>query len=148
MDNFDPKTVQQVWKRVAAAPVSGLSPGDLHSLIVPAMETAALYRRLGVTLSGKPRETALILSSEQEKTVCALRGMQKLSFGRTGTVSVSPVSLKNAARLLERGYRSAKQALTEYTARTIDPEFGPVFRQLAAREEAHCLGILTLLGQI
>lgn len=148
MEAIDPKTAQQVWKRVASAPVPGLSPGDLHGLIIPAMETAALYARLATLLSGKLREAALVLSREQEQTVCALRGMQRLSFGRSGTVNAPPASQKNAARLLESGYRSARAALTEYTARTIDPEYGCVFRLLAAREEEHCLRILSLLGQV
>lgn len=148
MDAMDPKTAQQVWSRVAAAPAPGLSPGDLHSLIVPAVETAALYRSLSSSLSGKQKETALLLTIAQQDTVFALRGMQKLSFGKVGNVKSSPIPRQKTQQLLETCYRRARTALAEYTARTIHAEFGPAFRQLAAREEEHCLKILTLLGQL
>lgn len=148
MDAIDPKTAQQVWSRVAAAPAPGISPGDLHSLLVPAAEAASLYRALASRLSGKQKETALLLTISQQETVFALRGMQQMSFGKSETPKVSLSPQKNVRMLLESCYRSARNALTEYTARTIHPEYGPVFRQLAAREEEHCLKILTLLGQL
>lgn len=148
MDAMDPKTAQQVWSRVAAAPAPGLSPGDLHSLIVPAAETAALYRSLASSLSGKQKETALLLAIAQQDTVFALRGMQQLSFGKRGSFKSAPAPRQKAQQLLEACYRRARTALAEYTARTIHAEYGPAFRQLAAREEEHCLKILSLLGQL
>ncbi len=148
MDAMDPKTARQVWQRVTAAPAPGLSPGDLHSLWIPAMETAALYRSLAASLSGKQKESALLLAMEQQETVFALRGMQQLSFGRGENKKADPPSRQTARQLLGACYRQARAALTEYTARTIHAEYGPVFRQLAAREEEHCLKILTLLGQL
>lgn len=148
MEAFDPKTAQQVWQRVTAAPAPGLSPGDLHSLWIPAMETAALYRSLAASLTGKQKETALLLVSEQQETVLALRGMQQLSFGRGENKKTDSPPRQTVRQLLGACYRQALAALTEYTARTIHREYGPVFRQLAAREEAHCLKILILLGQL
>lgn len=148
MESIDPKTARQVWKRVVAVPVQGMSPGDLHSLLTSAIELSALYRSLVPSLSGKQREAAQSLSARQQDTVFALRGMQLKSFGRGEPVPSAPSHLKNARRILEACYPRAKSALTEYSARAIDGEYGPVFRLLAAREEAHCLGILTLLGQL
>ncbi len=148
MDPIDPKTAQQVWQRVAAAPAPGISPGDLHSLIIPAMETASLYRTLAASLSGRQKEAALLLAAGQQDTVYALRGMQQMAFGKGVSGKGSPPPRQKAPRILNECYRRAKAALAEYTARIIHPEYGPVFRQLAAREEEHCAKILTLLGQL
>lgn len=148
MEPMDQKNARQVWKRVTAAPTPTISPGDLHSLVVSANEIALLYRSLAASLSGKPREAALGLSAGQEATVFALRGMQKLSFGRGEAPKPGPAPQKNTRGILEHCYRGASNALREYTARSIGAEYGPVFRQLAAREENNCLQILTLLGQI
>lgn len=148
MDAIDPKTAQQVWQRVAAGPAPGLSPGDLHSLWVPAMETAALYHSLAASLTGKQKEVALLLAAQQQETIFVLRGMQQLSFGRAESGKAAPPARQKSRQLLVACYRRAREALTEYTARTIHVEYSPVFRQLAAREEEHCLMILTLLGQL
>lgn len=148
MESIDPKVARQVWKRVVAAPVPGMSPGDLHSLLAPAIELSALYRSLVSSLSGKQRETAQLLSAGQQNTVFALRGMQLKRFGRGEAIPSSASHQKNPRQILETCYSKAKAALTEYSARAIDPEFGPVFRLLAAREEENCLGILALLGQV
>lgn len=148
MDAMDSKTAQQVWKRVAAPHNPGLSPGDLHRLMQSAAETGALYRSLAAALSGKQKDGALVLVSGQQDTVYALRGMGLMCFGREIAVKSPNVPRQNVRQILECCYRNAKEALTEYTARTILPEFGPVFRLLASREEENCLRILTLWGQL
>lgn len=145
MDTIDPNTAKQVWNRVAAAPAQAISPTDLYSLIFAAGETAALYRSLSASLSGKQRDSALVLLNTQQDTLNVLRGMQIKSFGKT-TKNIPEPKLP-PRRLLEKCYQNARTALTEYTARTIGVEYGPVFRQLAAREEGNCLRILSLLGQ-
>lgn len=148
MEPIDPKTARQVWKRVTTAPVRGMSPGDLHGLLVSAIELSALYRSLAISLGGKQREAAQNLVSGQQDTIFALRGMQLKSFGRGTPIPAEPSHQKKAQRILELCYPKAKSALTEYSARAIDTDFGPVFRLLAAREEKHCLEILALLGQV
>lgn len=148
MDAMDLKSAQQVWQRVAAPHNPDLSPGDLHRLMLSAVETAALYRSLTSFLSGKGKEDTQALIAGQQDTLNALRGMGLLSFGRVISVKAPPIQRQNIRQVLEHCYRNARAALTEYTARTILPEFGPAFRLLASREEAHCLRILTLWGQL
>lgn len=148
MDTIDRNTARQVWSRVTAAPAPGLSPGDLYNLMSAAGETAALYRGLTSSLSGKQRESALILLAGQQETLWALGGMQRISFGKGTSQKAGTPSQKQPRRILEACFHQARNALTEYTARTIDTQYGPVFRLLAAREEEHCLRILTLLGQL
>ena len=148
METIDPKVARQVWKRVSAAPMPALSPGDLHNLLASAVELSALYRALSSSLSGKQREAAQLLFATQQDTVCALRGMQLKSFGRGEPISSGLSHQKNPRQILENCFPRAKAALTEYSARAIDAGFGPVFRLLAAREEENCLRILALLGQL
>lgn len=148
MGNIDPKTARQVWQRVAAPPAPEPEGGALQALALYAAETAALYQALAGALSGKAKEQALKLLELQRDTLNCLQGLRRLSQLSGNGVRIPKMPAMPAGKLAAQGYRRAKRSLTEYTARSIDPEFGPVFRSLSQREEENCAVIASILGQL
>ena len=51
-----------------------------------------------------------------------------------------------AAKALERRYHCARRAVTEYTARTVDGDFGIVFQHLTDLSREECVLLSRLLG--
>lgn len=145
MENFDANVEQQVWQRVFAQPEQKRE--DLRPLVLAAMEAAAAYRELAGMLAGSRQEQAKRLYQEQQSTVTCLRGMQRLSGSGGEPPKALPRPREPAQKLLEKNYHRAKRAMTEYTARSLDSEFGVVFQHLAQREGEHCVMIARLLGQ-
>lgn len=148
MGNIDPKTARQVWQRVNAPPSMEPDRGTLQALALYAAETAALYQALAGALTGKPKEQAQRLWELQRDTFFCLRGLQKLSPSSGNGPRIPKAPNMPAGKLAVQGFRRAKHALTEYTARCIDPEFGPVFHHLAQREEGNCAVTASILGQL
>ncbi len=137
---------RQVWQRVFSQPQQKRE--DLRPLLLSAMESAGAFRHLAASLTGEGKEQARALHQSQMETVFCLRGLQALS-GSAGTFpKVLPQIKEPASRLLEKAFYRAKAAITEYTARSLDPDFGMVFHCLAQREELHCAAIARLLGML
>ena len=147
MENFDPSVEQQVWQRVLAQPEQP-QRDDLRGLQLSAAELAAAYRHLANTLTGRDREQAKRLYEGERANIACLRGMRVLS----GAAGVKPktmnASKEPAGKLLEKCYHRTRRAMAEYTARSVDGEFGEAFRKMARREGEHCAMIAELLGNI
>ncbi len=137
---------RQVWQRVFAQ----RSPKreDLRPLLLSAMESAAVFRYLAAALTGEGREQARALQRSQMETVSCLRGLQALSGGAGAFPKVLPQPKEPANRLLEKAFYRGKNAMTEYTARSLDSDFGMVFHCLAQQEEMRCAAIARLLGSL
>ena len=146
MEQMDKNMERQVWQRVFAQPQTRPERDDLRMLTLSAMEAAAAYRYLAGSLTGKSRDQARLLWEDEQATVASLRGLHRLSGGGGEKPKTISVSKESPEKVLEKCYHRARRAVTEYTARTVDSEFGTVFRKLAEREEEHCVRIAQLLG--
>lgn len=146
MENGDKNVERQVWQRVFAQPQTKPEQDDLRMLTLSSMEAAGAYRYLAGTLTGKSRDLARRLWEEEQETAACLRGLHHLSGGGKERPKGMPAVKDSPEKALEKCYHRARRAVTEYTARTVDPEFGSVFRKLADREETHCAQIAQLLG--
>ncbi len=144
MEGFDSGKEQQVWQRVIAPAMP--ERGDLRTLILSAQESAAAYKALTGLLTGSARERARRLWEQEQESVACLRGLQRLAGGPAAKARALPGPQGPAAKLLERGYHRARRAMTEYTARSTDPEFGVVFQELAHRAQENCIILAALLG--
>ena len=49
---------------------------------------------------------------------------------------------------LKKSYARAMHLLAAFEGRSKDPEYGPVFQRLAARQQEHCRNILEILGSL
>lgn len=147
MENLDRNTEQQVWKRVFAQPQIQSEREDLRLLVLYAMELSAGYRRLAGILTGRDKERLRHLWEGEEANIACLRGIHRLSGGTEEMVK--PLSAPNepARKALEKSYHRTRRALTEYTARLADSEFGMVFQKMADRERDHCAILAELLGK-
>ncbi len=148
MEPIDHRKARQVWQRVTASPGFPTEDRSLHLLALAAGETMELYRQLAQALSGSLRDQSKILFQRQQETYHTLLGLQRLSPGRAVPPRLPKAPAQPSGKLAAQCFQRSKEALTEYTARSVGTDFGPVFRQLAEKEQAHCAMIACLLGQM
>lgn len=138
-------TEQQVWQRVHAQPNP---PRELQGLIRESAELAAIYGRLQNTLTGCSRELARQLRQTELSTLHCLRGIGILSHRSTEAVKVWEPGRSEPGKLLEQCYHRTRRCAMEYTARSLDAEYGEVFRTLAQQSNSQCARIAQLLGRV
>ena len=138
-------TEQQVWQRVLGQEDTGR--GSLRPMELEALEAAAVYRRLAGQFSGRERELLRRLYGVQTEIIACLRGIHRLSGSPGGKPVQISASEEPAAKALEKRYHCARRAVTEYTARTVDGEFGIVFQHLADLSRDECVALARLLGE-
>lgn len=136
---------QQVWSRVLAQPPLRV---DVQGLSREAGELAAIYRRLAGSLTGRGRELAWALMEEEQANAACLRGIGVLCGSGPEVVKIWEPGTENGRRLLEKCFHRARRCQGEYMARSVDAEFGEIFRHLADREGAQCVRIAELLGRM
>lgn len=135
----------QVWQRVGAPPNSGQSPQELRILLQNAGERGSLFRSLSGQTS-RSREQIKQLQELELGNIACLKGMLAFS-GQDTKIPVRNLPPAPARQSLIRGYYLAKKAAAEYTARSVDPEFGIVYQQMAGREAIICALVTQLLGE-
>ena len=135
----------QVWQRVGAPPNSGQSPQELRILLQNAGERVSLFRSLSGQTS-RSREQIKQLQELELGNIACLKGILAFS-GQDSKIPVRNLPPAPARQSLIRGYYLAKKAAAEYTARSVDPEFGIVYQQMAGREAIICALVTQLLGE-
>ena len=136
---------KQVWQRVLSTQEE---PGDLKTLSFWAQEDEAAFRLLAERMTGKQREQAQWLLETARRKLACLDGIGMLAGERAEGRKPLPPPKEPPRRILEKGYRRSLRSAAGFTARMADRQFGPVFRHLAAQEEARCAGIAELLGML
>ncbi len=143
---MEAKRESDVWQRVAAPPSLGGSREDLGNLLQSAGERAVLFHTLAGS-TPKAKEQIRQLRELEQANIACLRGMLAFSNRefRIPSRKAPPGPLRQN---LIRGYYLAKKAAAEYTARSVDPEFGVVYQEMAGREGKICAIVTQLLGEI
>lgn len=136
---------QQVWQRVLGQ--SEPPRGNLRPMELEAMEAAAVYRKLAGQFSGRGREQLRHLHDMQMEILACLRGIGRLSGSGGRKTAQIAVPEEPVAKALEKWYHCARRAVTEYTARTVDGDFGIVFQHLADLSREECVLLARLLGE-
>ena len=144
MENVDKAMESRVWQRVLSGP--GESSEDLRPLMHAASENAMDYWHLLCRATGRQKEALQQLYDRARVNVNCLRGLQGLRFGSAGKLTPLPPSGDPMRKTLERCYHRTRRAMTEYTARSAEPEFGAVFLVMAGRERDNAALIAELLG--
>lgn len=143
----DRKLEAQVWQRVRAT-AEEPPRSDLRQLQREAMELAAIYRNLVAQFTGRQQEQARRLYLGEKANAQALAGIGLLSRQQGEALKLWQPGKEPAGKVLERCYHRTRRCMTEYLARSAEPEFGSVFRALADREGEHCAVIAELLGSL
>lgn len=147
MERMDKNKEGQVWQRVLN-PQPAVPRDGLRFLRRESTALTGAYRQLMTSLSGKPGEKAGQLYREETITAACLRGLEVLRGEDGGKMKAPSASQEPALRLLRSCYHRTRNCMAEYTARTVDPETGAVFRQLASRAERQCALLAELMGML
>ena len=136
-----------VWQRVMGqgkqAPLR-----DLEEMLREAAALASVYRWAAGKLTGRGKALAQkLLEGEQANAAC-LRGIGQLCGRVQETVTVWEPGGKGARGLLQNCYHRTRRCQAEYTARSLEPEFGEVYRRMAERAGEHCALLAELLGRM
>lgn len=87
------------------------------------------------------------LHDMQMEMLACLRGIGRLSGSGGRKTAQIAVPEEPAAKALEKRYHCARRAVTEYTVRTVDGDFGIVFQHLADLSREECVLLARLLGE-
>lgn len=151
MNGYNKEMAKRVWQRVQSAqPQPPVVPQDhtdeLLQLIAEEWQTGACYRQLASHLSGQQAAVAKNLHSQKQSQVACLKGLYILLAGKAPNVPAQAPVSEPVNVLLRRCYGCQMRCLARYEAKIGDPEYGPVYSQLAEQNKNHCHSILTLLG--
>ena len=135
---------RRVWQRVQGQGVIS-SPGkDLHSLILAEARSAAVYRHL-LSL-GKHKRLLQELLSHGEENIACLKGILALQHIGGGNPAPFPAPKGVPSQLLEGCFHRCRSLLAEYTARSVQPDYGAVFDVLAKHQPEQMVRIAVLLA--
>ena len=138
---------REVWQRVLNPQPVMLKDG-LRGLRRESAALAAAYRQLSGVLPGKAGEKAGQLYRGETEISACLRGLEILRGEDGGKLKYPQPAKEPTQRLLRGCYHRTRNCIAEYTARTVDPETGAVFRELADRAQKQCALIAELMGML
>ena len=138
---------REVWQRVLN-PQPAVPRDGLRGLRRESAALEAAYRQLSGGLPGKAGEKAGQLYREEMVISACLRGLEVLRGEDTGKLHYPQPGKEPPLRLLRGCYHRTRNCVAEYTARTVDPETGAVFRALADRAQSQCALIAELIGML
>ena len=136
----------EVWQRVNSCRF--FEGGDIRSLLLAAEESVAVYAHLSRALTGKQREIMVRLQETARRSLHVLRGIQSMSGYSMGDLRPAPVEKERPRQMLEKSYLRALRQMTEYTARSLDSEYGVVYQGLADREREAAMALTELIGSL
>jgi hypothetical protein len=146
LEKLDLDRETRIWQRVSACKAPEV--GELRPLLLSAAETVSTYRQLVGMLTGRSREQMKGLLTVAQRSAAVLKGIGRMSGQPPEDMKTLPGQREPAARLLKKSYYRALRQLTEYTARTLDPDYGVVYRSLADREQEAAVVLAELIGRI
>ena len=147
MENMDAEKAARVWQRVQAG--HGSDPEELMTLAALERSDAAVYLQLSHRFQGEEAALLRRLYRQKLSRAACLRGMYQLRTGnRLSSAPVKGQPLQNTQAALRRCYGREMQSLAACEARSHDPEYGPVFGDLARQGRTHCQLLLTLIGTL
>ena len=148
MEHYDTAKATRVWQRVQTSLQPQPDTQGLSALIAEELEDAATYAQLAKQFGGKDRQTLRRLAETEYSHAACLKGIYTLMTGEPINPKIPPLRQEPADRTLRRCYGREMRCLAQYEGRSSDPEYGPVFARLAAKEQEHCMTVLELLGRM
>lgn len=122
---------------------------QLPELIAEEKADAAAYLHLSHRFGGKEGAMLRRMFEEEQVHISCLRGIFRLLTGERCQIhTTSQPLLEDPAVLLRRCYGREMRCMAAYEAQAANPEYGPVFLQLAQQEREHCKNILHLIGKL
>ena len=136
---------QRVWNRVMQPTQTEWS--SLKAIAMNAQEAIGEYRQLLKSRVESHRELGRRLLASEQENLAALRGLHYLQTAEVLKLPMgNPISV-DCKRVTHRYYK-ARKMLTEYMARSAEPEWGCVFGAMAKRQEKQCDWLCQLVGHM
>ena len=134
----------KIWQRVKgeSPPVMDGLPG----LVAGSLARAALYSTLARQVQGPGRSILQQLQEEEQHCARCMKGIYRFVSGTPMNVGTVPLSSDKFEVALRKCYGQTLKAMSACNARSYDPEYGPVFRMLAAKTQEHCCKLAELMG--
>ena len=142
MDAFDREKAIKVWQRVR----NGAENQNLGQLAEAALTDGVLLMRLSRRFQGTWRKRLWDMSRQEQQQGMMLKGMIALTRDTVPPIRAERIPLERTESILRRCWQSMVQRSQIYSAMTADSEFGRIYADFAAREEANCRQLLLLLG--
>ena len=138
---------REVWQRVLQSQPAVPRDG-IRGLRRESAALSGAYRQLTASLTGKAGEKAGQLYRGETEISACLQGLEILRGEDGGKLKYPQPAKEPTQRLLRGCYHRTRNCIAEYTARTVDPETGAVFRELADRAQKQCALIAELMGML
>lgn len=137
---------ESIWQRVL-----GAVPPDAASLlplIAGILSDAAVYQYLSRKFTGQNQSQLQQLSRQSQSHAACLKGIYFLVTGERPVIRIPSPDLESPEITLRRCCGREMQRKATYEARTGDPEYGPVFADLAQETQRACRTVLEILGSL
>lgn len=141
---MDEDRQMKIWSSVKGTSESARK--NLQPLLAAALTEAAVFGALLRRMPGASHPQLRQLREEELSHARCIQGIHMLAGGGILRAGVSEPEMQRPEAALRRSYGKALQMARSYAQRQGDPEYGPVFRRMAEREEAHCVILAELMG--
>ena len=142
MDTFDREKALRVWQRVRGTP----EEPRIAQLIQEELTDAAVLASLSRRFPGSRGQRLAQMARQDREHAARLKGILSLTQGCTPRLRAAALPVERTDSLLRRCLERKQRRTELYGAMGSDPRFGSLWQTLAAREEAHCVTLLELLG--
>lgn len=131
----------RVWQRVQEGSPSLQERQTMQKLIRQLQSDEFFLRKYAQQIP--PGQSAVKkLAEEYAGQVAALRGLHAFSTGH----SLGMLPQGALTHNLKQCYENALKRLKEYLLRSADPQYAPVYTQLARQTKVHCLMLAQAMG--
>ena len=147
METFDPQKTQQIWQRVYHTEAPALDPRGLIPLISQEESDAACCTRLMKGMGGRGN-TLLNLSRQFRNNASVLRGIYSILSEKAPAAAFPPPREEAPSIALKKCYVNSLGRIHRYEELSGNPDYGQVFRALAANTRGQCVLLLELIGKL
>ena len=120
----------------------------LPGLMMEMGTAAENYRRLSGCFSGWQAEALNRMAREAKAQSACVGGICALILGETPEKSFPLPDTGILSVRLKKAYARTMRLLAACEGYREDPEYGPVFQRLAAKQQEHCRKILEIIGSL
>ena len=147
MESFDQEKARRIWERVNGGQNAAPDPNTLTALMAQELTDAALLARLSKQIGGRGGDL-LHLAQGCRQHAGYLRGICAMICKDRPNPAVPTPAVTSASGALRTCYVNCLRRMREYEAMSPDPDYGPVFRNMADTSRHQCAALLELIGKV
>ena len=145
MESFDQEKARRVWDRVNGNCHQEPDFDALNALMCQELTDAAVLLRLSKRIGGRGGDL-LRMARHCRQHAGYLRGICSMVHRNCPQPAVPLPADGPPGAALRKCYVNSLHRMREYEKMIPDPEYGPVFRNMAQTMQHHCASLLELIG--